>query len=130
MTCCNSLNLSHEVPTSDIYLEQGSQWRQTFKLKDKSGAYVNLAECLIRGDVRQTKDGPVIFSFDSSINEEDNEFTMTIPHTVTAALSTIGNKPNDPLSQFVFDWTLTDSLTEQYKILIGRIVINKETTRT
>lgn len=127
MTCCGGLELSHEVPCSDIYLEQGAQWRQTFKIKDKSGNYVNLTDCVITGDVKRTKEGPVIFSFQMSINEEDNTFTATIPHGTTAGI-VIGSTIKDPQSQFVFDWTLRDSQNEQHKIHKGRILIDKEVT--
>ena len=127
MSCCDGLQLSHVVPCSDIYLEQGAQWRQTFKLKDEAGNTVDLEDCVITGDVKRTKDGPVIFSFTFSINEEDNTFTATIPHGLTAGL-TIGLNIKDPMSQFEFDWTLRDSQNEQHKIHKGRILINKEIT--
>jgi hypothetical protein len=127
MSCCGGLELSHEIPCSDIYLEQGAQWRQTFQLKDASGSVVNLTDCLITGDVRRTKATAVIFSFTFSINEENNTFTATIPHGTTAGL-TIGLNIKDPMSQFEFDWTLRDSQNEQHKIHKGRILINKEVT--
>lgn len=123
---CNSLNLSQEVPFSDILLYQGSQWRKTFKLKDKSGVIVNLTGVSIVGVVKQTKEGSVIFSFDVSINTTTNEFTMAIDYTDTLAITTLTSNLSDAANQFVFDWTLTDSLSEQYKIHNGRILINKK----
>lgn len=124
----SDLNLNHITPTTDIYINQGHQWTKTFKLKDQSGAVVNLTGCTILGHVKNTKEGPIVFSFVVSINLVDNEFTMTIPHTITAAISSLSSSLSDPINQFVFDWTLTDTLGLQYKILKGRILIDKEVT--
>jgi hypothetical protein len=124
----SDLNLNHITPTTDIYINQGHQWTKTFKLKDQSGAVFNLTGASITGHVKHTKEDPIIFSFVVDINLVDNEFTMTIPHNITAAISSLSSSLSDSINQFVFDWTLTDSLGLQYKILKGRILIDKEVT--
>lgn len=127
MSCdCGTLNLSAEVPYSEICIYQGSQWRKTFKLKDKSGAYVNLTGCTIVGVAKLTKGGAVAFNFTVSTDLLTNEFTMTIPYSVTDAITTLTDDPTNAANNFVFDWTITDSVGEQYKINNGKIQITKE----
>ena len=113
-----------------LYIEQGTDWSETFTIEDSEGVTIDLTGYSIAGHVRlrETKTESLAFAFTFSIDESDNSITVSVAKATTTAL-TLGEKATQRASTFWYDYELTAPTGDVERIQEGLLILYREITR-
>lgn len=108
------------MTTFDLRIEQGSDYRVRFQLKDAEGAEADLSGLTVRGHVRRfVTSQDVLLDLADYITVEGNSIDLHLPHSVTSDLTPYGA---------VYDLELV-GVDEVRRLLQGDVHISREVTR-
>lgn len=117
-----------KAPIRNLFIEQGTDWSETFQILDPSNAVVPLTGKTFKGQARKDNDRTVVFDFVMTSNTTTNFVVVSVAKSVTTAL-TVGPYETHPDSKFSYDYEMTaGGITS--RIQQGSCTVYREITLT
>ena len=102
-----------------IKIDQGTDYGVTLRMKDNTGAVINLTGCTIAGDISRVVGSPIAAEFDFDLSTLGiGEIPMSLSHSVTTELE----------GTYFYDIKLTWPSTLLERIIEGQLIVDPQVT--
>lgn len=131
MSCTPCNRVGAKAPTVNFYIEQGTDFRRSFQIKDKDGVVQSLDDWQsISGDAKrlQDNDADVAFTFQMTIDRPNRRVFIVVPASSTVDLD-VGETEKDEESIFYYDFIVTRTTGDRFRVQQGKAFVARAITK-